>query len=154
MTSRRKPGRRASGTAPVRGKARRAPAEVVVTRRARPLDPVTERIAANLAGIDIIRLVRVSPGFIRASSEVEGCHRIPVTRAGHPTAVGVSLIVEADRKEALFYEITSATRGYGSRTVAAVMKALPRGWKAVVVMDWSGGFWEAMRRRHRRLVVM
>lgn len=38
--------------------------------------------------------------------------------------------------------------------VDAVMRALPRGWKAVVVMDWSGGFWQAMHKRQRRLLVM
>ena len=146
-------GRRAPGATQVQEKVWCTPVELVVSRRARPLDPVVERIAANLANIDIIRIVKVSPGFIQASSEVEGFHRVPVTKPGHPTAVGVSLIPEPELMEVIFYEITSAVRGYGSRMVEAVMRALPLGWKAVVVMDWSDGFWETMRRRHKRLVV-
>ena len=128
-------------------------AEVTVSRRARPLHPAVERIVANLAAVDAIRVVKVSPEFLRASSETQGARREPVTKAGHPTAVGVSLILEVERREIIFYEITSARKGCGSRMVDAVMRALPRGWKAVVVMDWSEGFWEAMRRRHRRLVL-
>ncbi len=129
-------------------------AEVVVSRRASPLHPVVERIAENLASVTSIRVVKVSPGFLRASSETQGARKEPVTKAGHPTAVGVSLVPEVEQRQVIFYEITSAEKGCGSRMVDAVMRALPRGWKAVVVMDWSGGFWETMRLRHRRLVLM
>ena len=78
----------------------------------------------------------------------------PVTKPGHPTAMGVSLILEEGREEIQFYEITSAIKGYGSKMVEAVLKALPKKWKVVVVMDWSDGFWKAMRRRHKRLVLL
>lgn len=78
----------------------------------------------------------------------------PVTKPGHPTATGVSLILEEDREEVQFHEITAAVKGYGSKMVEAVLNALPRKWKAVVVMDWSDGFWKVMRRRHRRLVLL
>jgi len=64
----------------------------------------------------------------------------PVTKPGHPTAIGVSLIMEEDREEIQFYEITSAVKGYGSKMVEAVLNALPKKWEAIVVMDWSGGF--------------
>lgn len=79
---------------------------------------------------------------------------LPVTKPGHPTAIGVSLILEEDREEIQFYEITSAVKGYGSRMVEAVLSALPRQWKAIVVMDWSDGFWKVMRRRHRRIMLL
>jgi hypothetical protein len=72
----------------------------------------------------------------------------------HPTAVGVSLILEEDQEEIQFYEITSAVKGNGSRMVEAVLSALPKPWKAIVLMDWSGGFWKTMRRRHRRIVLL
>ena len=106
-------------------------AEVIVSRRASPLHPAVERIVANLAAVDAIRVVKVSPEFLRASSETQGARGEPVTKAGHPTAVGVSLIPEVEQREIIFYEITSAEKGYGSRMVEAVMRALPRGWKAV-----------------------
>jgi len=69
-------------------------AEVLTSRRARPLHPVVTRIAENLAGIETVRIVKVTPGFLSASSETCGIRRCPVTKPGHPTAVGVSLILD------------------------------------------------------------
>ena len=128
-------------------------AQITVSKRAQPLNPVIKEIAENLAGIDVIRFVRVTPGFLQASSEACGGGMVPATKPGHPTAIGVSLIVEEDWEEIQFFEITSAIKGYGSRMVEAVLDALPKKWKAVVVMDWSGGFWKEMHRRHRRIVL-
>ena len=132
----------------------REKAQVAVSKRVQPLHPVVKEIAQTLAGIDAIRFVKVTPGFLQVSSEACGARMLPVTEPGHPTAVGVSLILEEDREEIQFYEITSAVKGYGSKMVESVLKALPKKWKAVVVMDWGGGFWEAMRRRHRRIVLL
>jgi len=101
-----------------------------------------------------MRIVRVTQGFLSASSEICGTRRCPVTKPGHPTAVGVSLILNEEHKEIQFYEITSAVKGCGTRMVGAVMNALPKGWRAVVVMDWSGGFWKVMRQRHRRIEIL
>ena len=129
-------------------------AQIDVSKKAQPLHPVTKGIAEALGGVDAIRFVRVTPGFLQASSEASGARMLPVTKPGHPTAVGVSLILEEDREEVQFCEITSAVKGYGSRMVEAVLDALPKKWKAVVVMDWSEGFWKAMRRRHKRIVLM
>lgn len=53
-----------------------------------------------------------------------------------------------------FYEITSAVKGQGSKMVEAVMKAIPKDWQAVVVMDWSQGFWEKMEERYPNLNIM
>jgi hypothetical protein len=129
-------------------------AEVVISKRARPVHLVVARIAENLAGIEILRIVKVTPGFLSASSETCGTRRCPVTKPGHPTAVGVSLILDEEHKDIQFYEITSAVKGCGTRMVEAVVNALPKGWTAVVAMDWSGGFWKAMRRRHRRITIL
>ena len=128
--------------------------EIAVSKRAQPLHPVIQQIVENLAQIDAIRFVRVTPGFLQASSESCGAQMRPVTQPGHSTAIGVSLITEEAREEIQFYEITSAGKGYGSRMVEAVLNALPKKWKVVVVMDWSGGFWKVMRRRHRQIVLL
>ena len=53
-----------------------------------------------------------------------------------------------------FYEITSATKGYGAKMVDAVLRALPEGWTGVVVMDWSGGFWKRMSEKYENLEIM
>lgn len=129
-------------------------AQIVVSKKALPLHQVTRQIVDNLAGIDAIRFVKVTPGFLQASSEVSGARRHPVTKPGHPSAIGVSLIVEEDREEVQFYEITSAVKGYGARMVEAVLRALPKRWKAIVVMDWSDGFWKAMRQCHKRVMLL
>lgn len=64
-------------------------AQIVVSTKAQPLHPVTREIADNLAGISVMRLVKVNPGFLQASSEVVGSRRIPVTKPGHPSAIAV-----------------------------------------------------------------
>ena len=45
-------------------------------------------------------------------------------------------------------------RSQNSQMIEAVLRALPREWKAFVAMDWSGVFWKAMRRRHKRIVLL
>jgi len=127
-------------------------AKVAVSKRAHPVHPVVRLIAENLAGVNAIRTVKVTPGFLRASSETCGAWGNP--QPGHPTAVGISLILDEERKEIQFFEIMSAVKGYGSRMVKAVMDALPEEWRAYVLMDWSGGFWDVMRKRHRRLTLL
>ena len=116
---------------------------------------VVENIARNLAEIDIIKYITISKDYIKASSEITtGRNKIPITEIDHPTAVGVSLLLELDHKVVQFYEMNSPVKGYGSKMVDAVISALPDDWSAVVVMDWSGGFWEKMREKHRKLVIL
>jgi len=50
--------------------------------------------------------------------------------------------------------MNSAIKGYGSKMVDAVISALPEDWSAVVVMDWSRGFWDKMREKHRQIVIL
>ena len=127
---------------------------IVVTKAVKVLHPAVGAIARNLADIDRISFVRVSPGLLQASSETSGgIIRNPITTPGHPTAIGVSLILDLDLQEVQFYEMTSAVRGYGGRMVDAVLRDLPAGWHGVVLMDWSSGFWEKMGRRHGNLVI-
>jgi hypothetical protein len=117
--------------------------------------PVFNNIAQNLAEIDIIKYITISKDYLKASSEITlGRNKIPITKIDHPTAVGVWLILELDYKVIQFFEMNSTVKGYGSKMVDAVISALQEDWSAVVVMDWSGGFWEKMREKHRRLVIL
>lgn len=129
-------------------------AEIAISRQAKPVHPVVNQIVENLAAIDAIRIIKVTPGFLEASSEAIGARKQPATKLGHPTAVGVSLILDEVREEIQFYTITSAVKGYGSAMVEAVLVALPKQWGVFVLMDWSDGFWKVMRRRHRRIVLL
>lgn len=129
-------------------------ARILVTRAVKIIHPAVDAVASNLAEIDRILIVRISPGLLRASSETTGgIVENPVTTPGHPTAIGISLILDLDLRELQFYEITSAARGYGGRMVDAVLRDLPAGWNGVVLMDWSSGFWKRMGERHGNLVV-
>jgi hypothetical protein len=117
--------------------------------------PVVKNIAVNLAEIDIIKYIMISKDYIKASSEITtGRNKLPITKIDHPTAVGVSLILELDYKVIQFYEMNSPVKGYGSKMVDAVIRALPEDWSAAVVMDWSGGFWEKMREKHDKIDIL
>lgn len=130
-------------------------AKVVVSRRLKEVHPIVNKIVNNLAELGPIKLIRVSPDFLQASSEVtEGRTKTPITKVGHPSAVGVSLILDCPHKNVQFFEITSATKGHGGKMVDAVLTALPADWEGVVVMDWSGGFWDEMAKRHRNLAIL
>lgn len=130
-------------------------AQIKVSKKVKALHPVVKSIAENLAQTGAIQFIRILPDFLQASSEAtSGRVRLPITKPGHPTAVGVSSIIDLPSKEVHFFEITSAVRGYGGTMVDAVLRALPRGWRAVVVMDWSDGFWERMQQKHTNLEVL
>jgi hypothetical protein len=43
---------------------------------------------------------------------------------------------------------------YSSIMVDAVILSLQDDWSAVVVMDWSGGFWDKMVEKHSNLVIL
>ena len=120
------------------------------------IHPVVDRMVRNLLEIDLIQYVRVSKDDLQASSDVKvkGRTKIPISYHGHPTAVGVHVIIGVLPDEVHFYEITSAVKGYGEMMVLAILKAIPVDWKAVVAMDISGGFWDKMVKKYRNLIIL
>ncbi len=127
-------------------------AEIRVSPKVKEIHPVVKDIIRNLAALDFIHFIRMTPDYIRASNELpEGRFKIPVTEPHHPTAVGTYLLVDCVYKHVQFYEITSAIKGCGGKMVDAVLKALPHDWKGIVLMDWSDGFWDNMIKRHKNL---
>ena len=56
--------------------------------------------------------------------------------------------------EIQFFEMTSAVKGYGERMVRAIVSSIPDDWEAVVVMDWSGGFWDKMAKKYENIVIL
>ena len=129
--------------------------KIRVIKKIKLIHPVIEHIARNLAEIDIIKYITISKYYIKASSEIAtGRNKIPITKIDHPTAVGVSLLLELDYKVIQFYEMNSPVKGYGSKIVDAVINALPEDWSAAVVMDWSGGFWDKMREKYSKIVIL
>jgi len=111
------------------------------------------RIVVNISKIDLIRYIRISEDNIQASNEIKikGRLKLPVSTPDHPSAVGIHLILDFVTNAVLFFEITSAVKGYGEKMVRAVAAALPDGWEAAVIMDWSNGFWEKMANKYDRI---
>ena len=133
----------------------RTKATITVSKKVKEIHPAVNHIINNLAELDFIHFIRVSQEFLQASNEVtEGRFKIPVTKPHHSTAVGVSLIIDSTYKNIQFYEITSAIKGCGGNMVDAVLKALPQDWKGIVVMDWSQGFWDKMKDKHKNLYIL
>jgi hypothetical protein len=130
--------------------------QIKVSKKVKTLHPVVENIVNNLAQTGVIKFIRILPDFMQASNEATdgGNVRLPITKPGHPTAVGISLIIDLTSKEVHFFEITSAVPGYGGTMVDAVLRALPEEWGAVVVMDWSNGFWERMQQKYTHLEIL
>jgi hypothetical protein len=130
-------------------------AEVVISKKIQTLHPVVENISNNLSGIEPIQLIRITPDFLQASSEVtKGRVKIPITKPGHPTAIGLSLIIDLGHKDIHFFEMNSPIKGYGGKMVEAVLKGLPKGWSGIVAMDWSNGFWDKMKKIYKNLEII
>ena len=119
--------------------------DIIISKKLKIIPPVYTDIVSNLAKIDVIMFVKVTPDFLAESNEVKGGSRDPVARPHHPTAIGVSLLVDLCCKTIQFYEINSAIKGYGQKMVSAVLKDLPKDWKVFLFMDWSDGFWDKMK---------
>jgi len=66
----------------------------------------------------------------------------------------VHLTIHEDLKDVQFYEINSGVNGQGGKIVHVVINALPDDWTAVVVMDWSQGFWEKMQTKYNKLEII
>lgn len=129
-------------------------ANITVSNKIKNIHPVVEKITKNLAEIEPIKFIRINADFIQASSEVtEGRVKTPITKPGHPTAIGLSLIIDFDYNDVQFYEMNSAVKGYGGKMVEAVLKSLPKKWNGVVVMDWSEGFWDKMKGKYKNLEI-
>jgi hypothetical protein len=129
---------------------------IFVATNVKNIHPIVDRIVTNLCEIDLINYVRVAKEDIYASNEIKtiGRTKTPVSTPGHPSAVGVHLILDFNLDGIQFFEITSAVKGYGEKMVKAVVTAIPDDWEAVVVMDYSDGFWDQMSEKYDKIVVL
>ena len=129
-------------------------AQVYKARSVRRVDPVSAGIAEALKGVAPLRYIKLFPGRLTASNAISADGRKnPVVTVGAEGIVGVELLVDAESRVVQFYAITSAVQGCGRKIVAAVVAATPADWQLVVVMDWSGGFWQRMAEEYPRLVI-
>lgn len=129
---------------------------IFIANNVRSIHPVVDQMVRNLLEIDLIQYVRITKDDLQASSDVmvRGRTKIPISTHGHPTAVGVHVILNILPNEVHFFEITSAVKGYGEKMVQAVLKSIPDNWKAAVAMDISGGFWDKMVDKYDNIVIL
>jgi hypothetical protein len=129
---------------------------ILVATNVKSIHPVVDSIVTNLCKIDLINYVRLSKEDIYASNEIKiiGRTKMPVSTPGHPSAVGVHLIIDFILGGIQFFEITSAEKGYGEKMVKAVVTAIPDDWEAAVVMDYSEGFWNRMSEKYDKIVML
>ncbi len=129
---------------------------IFVASNVKSIHPVVDRIVTNFYKHDFINYIRVTTDGIYASNEIKiiGRTKIPISKPGNPSAVGVHLILDFIFNVIQFFEITSAVKGFGEKMVKAVITAIPEDWEAVVVMDWSGGFWDRMVEKYETIVIL
>ena len=130
--------------------------DIFVSTKVKTIHPVVDRIVSQLLEIDLIKFVRVTESDLQASNSIaiKGRAKIPISTPGHPTAIGVHLMIDASENQIQFFEITSAIKGYGERIVRAVLTSIPDDWKAVIIMDYSDGFWDKMARKYNKILIL
>jgi len=123
--------------------------QIWALKKVKTIHSIVENTVKNLAGLDIIKFIRITSNSIQASSELGGNKlKVPIAKPFHPTAVGVHLIYDFEFKIMEFYEINSATKGWGEKMVKASLECLPKDWEVALVFDWSSGFWDKMEEKY------
>jgi hypothetical protein len=119
------------------------------------VDSIYELISEELSSIDVLKYIKIYNGRIKASNEMStNGKKEPITDEGTENITGVELLVDTPSKVIQFFSITSSVKGSGGKIVSAIVKSTPGDWKIVVLMDWSGGFWDVMKSRHPRIVII
>jgi len=116
------------------------------------LEPIVEQCVRNLAKLDPIKYIKITNNSIMASDQVTGNRiKTPVTKPNHPSAIGIYVFFDMDLKTVEFYEINSATKGWGGLMVAAILNDLSKEWRPTLVFDYSNGFWAKMEDKYSQL---
>lgn len=126
--------------------------KVWVITKVKELPPEIVAMAKNLADLDFIKFVRVSDESLSASSEnYPNRPKVPITHMNHDTAIGIQILYSTKYKTIDFFDINSPVKGNGSKMVDAILKDLPKDWQPAVVMDWSDGFWDKMKKKYKNI---
>jgi len=118
------------------------------------IHPVALDLAKSLAGVAMLRFIKIYNDRLCASNllSTDG-KKAPLVETNRKDIVGVELLIDPAFKTVQFFAIASFKKGNGGKIVAAVADATPADWSLVVVMDWSGGFWEKMVEAYPRIVI-
>ena len=119
------------------------------------IHPIYLQIAESLCHIDILNYIKIYNDSLCASNQLStDKKKRPVTTMNQEGVIGVELLIDPSICTVQFYSLASSQKGYGRKIVNAVVEATPADWNIVVVMDWSGGFWDRMLEQYPRIVVI
>ncbi len=128
--------------------------KILKASNVKTVHPVVNQISEELSHIEALNYIKIYNGRIMASNELtDNGKKEPIVSIGESNIIGVELLIDVPNKIIQFYSITSSIKGCGEKMVSSIVNAVPEEWKLVVVMDWSGGFWQVMMKRYPRLVV-
>lgn len=126
--------------------------QIWVITRVKKLPKEIVQMAMNLANLDFINYVRICDETLAASNEnYPKRPKVPITDENHETATGVKLLYHTKYKTIDFFEINSRIKGNRTKMVDALLKDFPENWNPCVSFDWSNGFWDKMKNRHKNL---
>ena len=121
-------------------------------KKVKSIDPIIDKCVRELSRLSPLKYIKITNDGIMASNQVEGSRdKKPVTKPFHSTAIGIHLIYDFQFKTLEFYELNSATKGWGEKMVKAALIHLPKDWRPALVMDWSDGFWDKMQYKYNQL---
>ncbi len=120
----------------------------------RKVHPVFLDLAVSLSHIEAFNYIKIYNDRLCASNQLSiDKKKHPVTTMGQEGIVSVELLIDPDISTVQFYSLASSEKGYGRKIVDAVVRGLPDGWIILVVMYYSGGFWEKMLEEYPQIVV-
>jgi len=126
--------------------------QIWVITRVKKLPIEVINMAVRLADLEFINYVRICDETLSASSEnYPNRPKVPITNMNHETAIGIQILYSTNYKSINFFDINSPIKGKGSKMVDALFKDFPKDWQPAVVMDWSNGFWDKMKEKHKKL---
>jgi hypothetical protein len=109
-----------------------------------------QRIAKNLHEfLPYVKVYNASRGDIglNAGDTHTTLSKRAITTPGDEVATGIEVYFDIKNETVQFAEITSKKPGAGTKMVSAVISEVPKTWLLSIHHDWSGGFWESMKRK-------
>lgn len=118
------------------------------------IHPVFLELAESLSNVAMLRFIKIYSDRLCASNLLsEDGNKDPLVEPDRKDLVGVEVLVDPAFKTVQFFSIVSFKKGNGRKMVTAVVNATPNEWLLAVAMDWSGGFWQTMKKEHPRIVI-
>jgi hypothetical protein len=121
----------------------------------RKIHPVALDLTESLSHFVAFNYINIYNDRLCASSQLStDKKKHPVTTMNKEGNIGVELLIDPDISTVQFYSLASSEKGSGRKIVDAVVRGTADDWNIVVVLDWSGGFWNKMLEEYPQIVVL